>query len=227
MRTARLDHRLGRMQPGSNDHPSDSSEQSRRLVDFEERNWLPRHCRGDRAAFPALLAAYRRPLYGYLVRSEVRVEERDDLFQSIVLKVHQAAASYQPARPLRPWLFVIAANTVRNHLRDRQGPANIFSDIDSAAVEPVDPQPGPDRIAESRETLAWLEQAIAELPPSQRQALMLVTIAGLDQQDAAVALDLPLNTVKTHLRRARLGLAQALRDRDTPSAAPGGPDEHL
>ena len=33
------------------------------VVDLEERGWLPRHCRGDGAAFPALLQAYRRPVY--------------------------------------------------------------------------------------------------------------------------------------------------------------------
>ena len=81
----------------------DSEERQQDVVDLEERTWLTRHCRGDASAFPALLEAYRRPVYGYLVRSGVAEDDRDDLFQSIFLKIHAAADSYDPTRPLRAW----------------------------------------------------------------------------------------------------------------------------
>jgi RNA polymerase sigma-70 factor (ECF subfamily) len=209
------------MQPESGDRSGDKSGKSHRVVDLEERNWLPRHCRGDRRAFVDLLAAYRRPIYSYLVRSGIPAPDRDDLFQSIVLKIHQAAASYQPAKPLRPWLFVIAANTVRNHFRDGRGPASLLSDGDLDVIQYADPQPGPERIAEDRQTIDWLEQAILQLPDQQRQVLILVSVVGLAQQDAAQALNLPLNTVKTHLRRARLLLAKSMSERDGPDNDPG------
>ncbi|MCP5115196.1 MAG: sigma-70 family RNA polymerase sigma factor, partial [bacterium] len=157
------------MPAGTSDAQSEAPAAARPVVDLEERGWLPRHCRGDETAFPALLAAYRRPLYGYLVRSGVREAERDDLFQSIVLKIHQAAARYQPARPLAPWLFTIAANTVRNHFRDSPD-ASLVSTADDLAETP-DPVPGPERVLEARETVAWLEAEIAALPEMQRQVL--------------------------------------------------------
>ena len=83
----------------------------------------------------------------------VREAERDDLFQSIVLKIHEAAARYQPARPLAPWLFTIAANTVRNHFRDSPD-ASLVSAVDDLAEAP-DPVPGPERVLEARETVVW------------------------------------------------------------------------
>ncbi len=92
---------------------SEPADRRRDVVDLEERTWLSRHCRGDASAFPALLEAYRRPVYGYLVRSGVAEANRDDIFQNIFLKIHAAARSYDPTRPLRPWLFTIVANTVR------------------------------------------------------------------------------------------------------------------
>ena len=52
-----------------------------------------------------------------------------------------------------------------------------------------------------------------------------VAVAGLRQQDVAHSLSLPLNTVKTHLRRARLALADGLADRDTPAGGTGGTDD--
>jgi len=176
----------------------------------------------DENAFPALMEAYRRPVYSYLVRSGVTEADRDDLFQAVFLKVHAAAGSYDPARPLAPWLFAIVANTVRNHFRDSARPCRPAESEDPP--DPPDPNPGPEHIVTARETLAWLEQALTILPPAQREVLLLVAIVGLRQQDVARSLDLPLNTVKTHLRRARLALAASLAERNAPRRAIG--DSH-
>jgi len=177
------------------------------VVNLDERNWLARHCRGDLDAFGELMNAYRSPLYGYLVRCGVPAASRDDVFQEIFVKIHLSAASYQPSRPLRPWLFTIAANSVRNHLRDesrRRG----FSDA------PADSRPsgdhGPQALAEIDETVAWLEQALPRLPLEQREVLLLGSIGGLRLADIATVLDIPLNTVKTLTRRARMSLTKAL-----------------
>jgi RNA polymerase sigma-70 factor (ECF subfamily) len=192
----------------------ETPEQQRQVVDLEERTWLARHCRGDAGAFPALLEAYRRPVYSYLVRSGVGQADRDDVFQNIFLKIHSAANAYDPTRPLAPWLFTIVANTVRNHLRDRPVPINVVPDKDQPEIP--DPTPGPEHITTVRETLGWLEQALLALPPTQREVLLLTSVVGLRQQDVAQFLNLPLNTVKTHLRRARLALAAGLADRNAP-----------
>ncbi len=204
----------------------DSAERQQDVVDLKERTWLTRHCRGDASAFPALLEAYRRPVYGYLVRSGVAEADRDDIFQSIFLKIHAAAQSYDPTRPLGPWLFTIVANTVRNHFRVQAVPiTTVPRDDPLDPLDPPDPNPGPERIAEARETIAWLEEALLALPPAQREVLLLITIVGLRQQDVAYSLNLPLNTVKTHLRRARLALAAGLADRDAPAGGTGGTDD--
>ncbi len=204
----------------------DSAERQQDVVDLEERTWLTRHCRGDASAFPALLEAYRRPVYGYLVRSGVAEADRDDIFQSIFLKVHAAAESYDPTRPLGPWLFTIVANTVRNHFRAQAVPiTTVPRDDPLDPLDPPDPNPGPEHIAEIRETIAWLEEALLALPLAQREVLLLITIVGQRQQDVANSLNLPLNTVKTHLRRARLALAAGLADRDAPAGGTGGTDD--
>ena len=208
----------------------DSAERPQDVVDLEERTWLVRHCRGDASAFPALLAAYRRPVYSYLIRNGVAEADRDDLFQSIFLKIHAAAQSYDPTRPLAPWLFTIVANTLRNHIRAQAVPQAVpiaaapYADS-RGPIDPPDPNPGPEHIAEARETIAWLEEALLALPPTQREVLLLVAVAGLRQQDVAHSLNLPLNTVKTHLRRARLALADGLADRDASAGGTGGTDD--
>ena len=194
-----------------------------RVVGLEERGWLPRHCKGDAAAFPALMAAYRRPVYSYLVRAGVGPADRDDLFQSIFLKIHAGAASYEPSRPLAPWLFTIVANTVRNHLRDEgsrgAGKEAIGGTEEAEAL--ADPDPGPERVAQAREAVAWVEAALTRLPLAQKEVLILVALVGLPQAEVAEVLDLPLNSVKTNLRRARLALAKGLAARDAEKTAAG------
>ena len=190
----------------------DWSMANQQVVELEERSWLPRHCRGDSSAFPALMSAYRRPVYSYLVRFGVPERERDDLFQSVFLKIHTAAASYEPARALAPWIFTIVANTVRNHFRDAKSTVSLETNED--LPEPIEPTPGPERITAGRQDVAWIERTIAELPVAQREALLLSAVAGLSLAEIADARQMPLNTVKTNLRRARLALADALARRD-------------
>lgn len=192
----------------ANEPIDDASGTPEQVVDLEERSWLPRHCRGDREAFGELLAAYRAPVYGYLARCGLPAAARDDLFQDIFLKVHAAAASYQPARPLRPWLFTIAANTVRNHFR-RERPGRGAGDT----VEPMelpDPRACTEGLSATQETVEWLEKAIAALPHRLREVVLLSAVEGFSHQEVAGMLGIPVGTVKARLHRARLALASAL-----------------
>lgn len=186
------------------------AQHSETVVDLDERNWLPRHCRGDDGAFAELLEAYQASVYGYLVRCGVPPASRDDVFQEIFVKVHLAASSYQPSRPLRPWLFTIAANTVRNHLRDEGRRQSRHAS--AGEWESPDRHPGPQARVETDEILAWVEKAVPTLPFEQREVLMLCSMGGLRLKEVAVVLGKPLNTVKTHARRARIALARALAE---------------
>ena len=174
------------------------------VMTHDESNLLPRYRDGDPDAFPELLQAYRAPVYGYLVRCGVPEDARDDLFQTIFLKIVQAADSYQSNRPLKPWLFTIVANTVRSHFRKRRVQNLVFPE----GVK--DPAPGSQAVSEARETTSWLKEKIADLPLAQREVLVLACMEGLSLKEVHKILNLPLGTVKTHLRRARLTLTKAL-----------------
>lgn len=174
---------------------------------MEEGQLLVRHRRGDADAFAELVARYRKPVYSYLVRCGVEEAVRDDLFQDVFTSIHRAAASYQAERPMKPWVFAIVANTVRSHYRKTRVLETVVSAPES------DLAPDSHQLVEARETAAWIETAVAALPFSQREVVVLCCIEQLPQDDVAAALGMPVNTVKTHLRRARIALAQALARR--------------
>ena len=191
------------------------------VLDLNERNWLPRHCRGDEQAFEQLLLAYRNFVYNYLYRYGIEKHNRDDLFQDIFLKVHQSASRYRPSKPLRPWLVSIVLNTVRNFHRDRGRRKHFMAHFKtlsgnhpSATPDWQSHQSGLDEQVEQQSTVMWLEHRIRTLPERQREVLVMSTLKGMRMKEIAKVMTLPENTVKTHLRRARLALAQSLADRE-------------
>jgi RNA polymerase sigma-70 factor (ECF subfamily) len=202
-------------------HPRQHEESTLRqgVVDLNERNWLPRHCQGDKQAFNELLLSYRALVFTFLYRYGIETQHRDDLFQDIFLKIHQSAASYRPADPLRPWLISIVLNTVRNFRRDLGRRRHFMTHLKAVSN---DPNPGLDQNLEHQDTVSWLELKIASLPERQREVLVLSTLKGMSMKEIANILELPENTVKTHLRRARLVLAENLASRESQGLVPDG-----
>ena len=190
------------------------SESSKKRV-FPEtvaRSLILRHRNGDSEAFSELMKLFQGPVYSYLVRAGVKPADRDDLFQEIVLKIHRAREQYDDERPLFPWIFTIAVNTVRNHFR-KLGSAKWADQPSNDESDPVEELTGAE-LYEARESAAWLEGEIERLSFSEREVIILVCIEHMDQADAAKSLGIPINTLKTHLRRGRLKLTAALSRRN-------------
>ena len=188
--------------------PSSHNKQSSPpVVDLEERTWLAAHLRGDGEAFGKLMHAYRKPVYSFLVRNGLDQANRDDVFQEIFLKIHKSADSYQSNRPLSPWIFTIAINTIRNFQR-KVHPLS----VDLKAAETIeDETPSPDSEAQLDETIDWLEQAVIQLPPAQAEAFTLSIIKGMKIKEVGEILGLPLSTIKTQLRRAKQNLLESFQ----------------
>ena len=194
-----------------------------RAAETEEAILLVRHREGDPEAFAELVHAYRRVVYSHLSRSSVPLEDRDDLFQEIFLKLHRSAETYDESRSLQPWLFTLVANTVRNNFRKQRVRQLVSAktpgdqkEIDTMA----DPRPSASDEAVSRQRARRLGVAIAALSLPLRQVLLLVTVEGLTMQETATCLEIPLNTVKTRLRRARLSLLESQRENQSVAKAP-------
>lgn len=183
----------------------------------EERNWLAQHLAGDKQAFAHLMQAYRKPVYSYLVRSGLDKSTRDDLFQDIFFKIHKAAAKYKKSNRLSPWIFTIAINTVRNHIRDNKQQHNHLSLYTEEKTELqlvgqlIDQSPTPENQVQSNHLIQWLQHEIQKLPQAQCDALNLTIIEGLKLSEVAKILKLPLSTIKTQVRRARQSLIQSYK----------------
>ncbi len=178
----------------------------------DERELLPRYAEGDRSAFEELVHRFRAPVYGYIIRCGVPPSAADDLFQEVFFSVHRAATSYRSTQPLKPWLFTITANAVRSHFRKRSVWSRVFTP--AQMHEPQALEPGLQVAREGAELAGFLDGHIRELPLKQREVVVLCCVEQLSLEEASAALAMPLESVKTNLKRGRATLQKALARRE-------------
>lgn len=108
----------------------------------------------------------------------------------------------------RAFLFHVAANLARDHLR-RQ----LVAEQHAGTREEYEPAPGADQVAAVREEVALVAKALADLPTRARAVLQLARIEGYSQKEIAARLGIKPKTVENHLTRALAQLAVQLRRR--------------
>jgi RNA polymerase sigma-70 factor, ECF subfamily len=160
-------------------------------------------------SFDDAFAAEFAPLHRYLAR-RLGASAADDLAAETFAVAFRSWDRLDPERPVRPWLYGIAANLVRHHWRKerrmlrayaRTGVDPVFAD-DEEAVERADADV-------RRQELA---SALARLGRSEREILLLHAWAELTDAEIAAALDLPVGTVKSRLSRTREKLRNQLTE---------------
>jgi RNA polymerase sigma-70 factor (ECF subfamily) len=164
---------------------------------------------GDGRAYGELLRLIT-PRLRQAVQKRRRLQPCDveDLVQDILLSLHAARASYDPARPFMPWLMAIARNRVADGARRyARGAANeVVSD-----KPPETFQGGPaNMLVESYGDGEALARAMADLPPGQRRAVELMKLNEMSLKEAAAASGMSVGALKVAVHRAMGALRRTL-----------------
>lgn len=170
---------------------------------------------GDRAAFTALVRRYERPLFAYLYNFLGDAQSAEDVFQQTFMTVHQKVDQYESGRPVRPWLYSVAVRQAIDYLRrDRRHQLPSLDRFDDAAQEDLASEvrggEDPADLVEMVDTGRILREALAKLPETTRQIVMLVFYQGLKYREVSEILGIPMGTVKSHLHSALLKLSRLL-----------------
>lgn len=158
---------------------------------------------GDPAAFEALVRANADAVYGHAVRFFGDPQTAEDATQEVFIKVYRSISGFDGRSSFKTWLFRLTRNTCIDMMRRA---ARRPTPMDPLEM----PQPATGDIAEDVVAGAALEQAVATLPPEDRDALNAVTLFGLSYEDAGTALSIPAGTVKSRVFRARRTLLSLL-----------------
>lgn len=175
-----------------------------------ERELLNRARSGSKSAFGQLVEPHLPRLLSLARRMLGSADDAEDALQTALASVWLARARLDPEKPAAPWLTTVTLNKCRDRLRRRKaaqliglGNADITKSLSADA-------PGPDVEVADREMLAKTARAIEHLPVKLREALVLVTIDGRSQGEAAALLDVTEKTIETRIYRARKRLRERL-----------------
>ena len=132
----------------------------------------------------------------------------DDLVQDCIERALRKGHLYDPARPLRAWLFAVLRNLFISGLR-RDHRSTVVKTVDDLA----DGEGAVRAEQEDRLSANLVAQALDRLPAQHREVIVLVGLEEMSYRDAAEVIGVPVGTVVSRLARARSALRQILEDR--------------
>jgi RNA polymerase sigma-70 factor (ECF subfamily) len=153
-----------------------------------------------RPAFDEVFEEEFHGIHRYLAR---RFESgaADDLTAEVFAAAFRTFAAWDDSRPVRPWLYGIAANVVKHHWRRERRMLRAYARVaQSPTFHEAGPPVGP---LDSDVASVSLATALAELRREEREVLLLHAWADLSDSEIAYALSIPIGTVKSRLSRAR------------------------
>jgi RNA polymerase sigma-70 factor (ECF subfamily) len=158
---------------------------------------MQRFIGGDGSAFDALFLRHAARLHAYL-RRMVGAATADDLTQTTFLSVVRSRDRFQRGARFRPWLYAIASNAARDHVRRAR------------FEQPTDDGEPPEQAVEAQFADPALDKAVhaalAELPPQQREAILLHRFEGFSFSEIAETLGLTESAVKVRAHRGYVRL---------------------
>jgi RNA polymerase sigma-70 factor (ECF subfamily) len=167
--------------------------------------------------FEAAVAANVDALYRGALRMTGSREEAEDLVQEAFLRAYRFRHQFQPGTNFKAWLFKIQTNIFRSRYRKLwNSPQSLEDTEDFYLYQHLGPDtpPGDDPAADVLDKLGVEEvrNAIEDLPPVYRAAVLLTDVEGFSYKETADILDIPVGTVMSRLHRGRQRLQKKLYD---------------
>lgn len=182
---------------------------------MEEQQAIARLKQGDIGGLQALVREYQVQAVrtAYLIIRDRPLAE--DVVQSAFVRVYERIDQFDAGRPFGPWFLRIVTNDALKAAKRRKRYVPLEVGGESEALSPADllpdPTPGPDELAEASVIRQAVWNALGELPPPQRAAVVQRYYLGLSEAEMAEEMEAPRGTVKWRLYAARERLRELLR----------------
>lgn len=159
---------------------------------------------GETAAFAELVRLHRRSVYGIALRMLNQRETAEDLAQEVFLELHRRLFAIESMQHLIFWLRRVTTHRAIDQLRHE---AVAESPLQGEEALHASEQSNGDVLLHRQ-----LHKLVSELPPAARAVMLLRYQEDLDPIDIARTLDMPVNTVKSHLKRSLAAMRQRMVD---------------
>jgi RNA polymerase sigma-70 factor (ECF subfamily) len=174
-----------------------------------DRAVLVRCCAQDPMAFRAFVVRYERMVFALLSRMLGRGPEVEDLAQETFVRAYRAFPAFDLDGPARPstWLLTIATRLALDARKKKRPDRTSLDETHETSTAST-----PETALERRQLGRAISEAAMSLPDDQRAALVLAELHGLSIAEIGHALEVPENTAKTRLFRAREKMREALKN---------------
>src|SRR5207249_11679352 len=169
-----------------------------------ERELVERCRLGDERAFEELVDRFKDLVFGLIARTVQDRSRAEDLAQDVFLRIHRGLPYFRGEARLSTWIYRIVANVCAQD-QERRRPT-VALDDEATHVRPA----ARDRQFADLELRDRLEKAVARLPAHYRLRVAAHYLEGVQYEDLAEALQVPLGTIKTQLYRAKQQLRRLL-----------------
>lgn len=189
------------------------------------RELISRAQQGDVQALNQLVLSQQHYVYSIAMSVLKNPEDAADLTQEAFIRLFRALPQYNGESRFTTWLYRLVVNLGRDELRRRGRQVQIAPPGDDEEQDHVttiadhDRWSDPELAADSQETRQQVREALDQLEEHYRLVLTLYYFEDLKYQDIAEIMDIPLNTVKSHIRRGKERLAAIMEAQEQPPDA--------
>ncbi|MDD3656677.1 MAG: sigma-70 family RNA polymerase sigma factor [Atribacterota bacterium] len=174
---------------------------------------------GNTEAFSFLVEKYKNMVYQLALRMTGNYHDSEDIAQESFLKAYRSLHQYNPAYSFSSWLYKITLNIIRDRMRkkDLTIPFSAQQEVDDETANAVfhnhnELKTNPEEWQVQQEHKNELQAAIKTLPLAQREIIVLRHMQNLSYHEIAKVTNIPLNSVKVRLHRARVQLKDILQN---------------
>lgn len=188
---------------------------------------LQEYLHGKPGSFELLVRRHTHELFQFVVRFTSDSVAAEDVVQESLFQVHTSAATFDPARRFKPWLFTIAANKARDYLRRRSRRHEVPIDAHLGDESDggrrfvhflVNDSAAPDEELLVDEKRRMVRTVLESMPEKLREVLVLAYYHRFPYRDIGEIVDIPLGTVKSRLHAAVVYFGEAYREAVEASA---------
>jgi len=179
----------------------------RTIIEKRDKSLISSACAGDPRSFARLVSFYEKKVRAFGMGFFKNASDTDDFVQEVFIKVFTHLASFRGESLFSTWLLRIAYNTAVNSVKRRKEYVSLSDDF-----EVIDTDTGPEEKQLRKLTALAVREALKELPERYALCLDLYFFNDMSHNEISDILDLPVNTVKSHIFRAKKILRDSLAD---------------
>jgi RNA polymerase sigma-70 factor (ECF subfamily) len=161
---------------------------------------------GDIGAFEEVYKTFSSTVYTLALGVTKNRQDAQEVTQDVFIKIFRSLKSFKFGSSLGTWIYRVAVNTALNMYRARSRRASAMTYIEDAGDIPDASGKSPDEAVVLKDSEARAAKLLKGLSPEHRACIMMREIEGLDYKEMSKALGVPLNTVRSRLKRARQAL---------------------